>query len=493
MIAAVIRRLGAVLLLTGVLVGCSSARPVPPAAAPDLARSLAGKVTADKMFNHLRALQDIANANKGNRAQGTAGYDASVDYVAKALRGRGFDVSTPQFDRLQTESPGKPTLTIAGRSYQVDQASLLVRTPPGGLTGPLARPAQPSGCAANDYPAAIPKGAIVVVDDSHCSVVDKQNNAVTKGAVALLVVSRPNGEGAPPTLFNPGYYDRLTVPVGVVGPYGADALERTTAPVRLVLDAQNIKITSRNVLAQTKTGSTHEVVMVGARLDGPRDGPGINDAGSGVAAVLETALQLGPLAPVSNAVRFVFWGAEEDGPYGAMDYVFGLNRDQLNDIALYLNFDMLGSPNAGYFTDDGDQSGPPGVGVTSADVPEGSAGIERTLDGYLNLAGRRPADMPLNARADYHPFMVSGVPIGGVTTGGPQPKTTVQARLWGGQAGVSFDPNYHSPRDSIDNISREALAVMGSGVAFAVGGYAESIGGVNGVPPHDKRHRTRVP
>jgi hypothetical protein len=26
-----------------------------------------------------------------------------------------------------------------------------------------------------------------------------------------------------------------------------------------------------------------------------------------------------------------------------------------------------------------------------------------------------------------------------------------------------------------------------------VGTYAESIGGVNGVPPHDKRHRTRMP
>jgi len=37
------------------------------------------------------------------------------------------------------------------------------------------------------------------------------------------------------------------------------------------------------------------------------------------------------------------------------------------------------------------------------------------------------------------------------------------------------------------------LAIMGSGVAFAVGIYAESIGGTNGVPPHDKRHRTRVP
>ncbi|HWX98509.1 MAG TPA: M28 family peptidase, partial [Mycobacterium sp.] len=421
------------------------------------------------------------------------GYDASVEYVAKALRGRGFEVSIPQFDRLYTISPGKPALTLAGRSYPVDQASLLVRTPPGGLSGQPVRPTLPSGCAVGDYPAAVPKGAIAVVDDTRCSVVDKQNSAVAKGAAALVVLSTPGSQGAPPTLFNPGYFKQLTVPVAVAGPYAASALAGTTAPMHLVLDAENVNITSRNVLVQTKTGSPNEVVVVGARLDGPPGGPGINDAGSGVAAVLETALQLGPLPPVNNAVRFVFWGAEEDGPNGAMDYVFGLDRDRLNDIALYLNFDMLGSPNAGFFTDDGDQSGPPGAGIAFGDVPEGSAGIERTLDGYLNLAGRRPADMPLNARADYHPFMVAGVPIGGMTAGGPQTKTTVQARLWGGQAGVPFDPNYQSRRDTVDNVNREALAVMGSGVAFAVGSYAESIGGVNGVPPHDKRHRARVP
>jgi Zn-dependent M28 family amino/carboxypeptidase len=294
-------------------------------------------------------------------------------------------------------------------------------------------------------------------------------------------------------LFNTGYYNQLNVPVAVVGSNGGAALARTTAPVRLVLDAQTTKITSRNVVAQTKTGAPNEVVMVGAHLDGPRAGPGINNAGSGVAAVLETALQMGPLAPVNNAVRFVFWAAEEDGLNGAVDYLFSLNRDQLNDIALYLNFDMLGSPNAGFFTDDGDQSGPPGPGVASGDVPEGSAGIERTLSGYLNMAGKRPVDMALNTRTDYHPFLVAGIPIGGMNTGAAQPKTTVQARIWGGQAGVPFDPNYQSARDTIDNINREALAVMASGVAFAVGCYAESIGGVNGVPPHDKRHRVRLP
>jgi Zn-dependent M28 family amino/carboxypeptidase len=493
MTRAMLRQLGAVVLLTGLLAGCSSPRPAPPTAAPDLGRGLAAKVTVDRMFGHLRALQDIANANNGNRAEGTPGYDASVEYVAKALRGKGFEVSTPQFDRLYSISQGKPALTLAGRSYPVDQASLLVRTPPGGLTGQLVRPTLASGCAVGDYPAAVPMGAIAVVDDTHCSVVDKQNSAVAKGAVALVVLSTPGSQGAPPTLFSPGYFKQLTVPVAVAGPSAASALARTTAPIRLVLDAENVKITSRNVLAQTKTGSPNDVIMVGAHLDGPRGGPGINDNGSGVAAVLETALQLGPLAPVNNAVRFVLWGADEDGLNGVMDYVFGLDRDQLNDIAMYLNFNLLGSLNAGFFTDDGDQSGPPGQGVAFGDVPEGSAGIERTLDGYLNLAGKRPADMPLGTRTDYHPFMVAGVPIGGMTAGASQPKTTVQARLWGGQAGVGFDPNYQSPRDTIDNVNREALAVMGSGVAFAVGSYAESIGGVNGVPPHHKRHRARVP
>ncbi|WP_406817288.1 M28 family peptidase [Mycobacterium sp. M23085] len=488
-----ISRLGATLLVVAVVAGCSSTRPAVPTATPDLGHGLAKKVNVQGMLTHLRALQNIANANGGNRADGTPGFNASVDYVAKSLHDKGFDVQTPQFDRLYTVSLGKPAVTIAGRAYPVDQASLLVQTPPGGLTGQPVRPTQPSGCTPNDYPAVVPKGAIAVVDDAHCSVVDKQNSAVAKGASAVIVLNSPTGRGAPPTLFTTGYFKQLTVPVAVLGPYGAAALAGSTAPIRLVLDAQNVKITSRNVLAQTKTGSAHDVVVVGAKLDGSRAGPGINDDGSGVAAVLETALQLGPLAPVNNAVRFVFWGADEDGRNGVLDYVFGMGRDQLNDIALYLNFTMLGSPNAGFFTDDGDQSGPPGPGVSPADVPEGSAGIERTLSGYLNLAGKRPADMPLDTRADYHPFLIAGVPVGGMTTGSAQPKTPVQTRLWGGQAGVPFDPNFQSPRDTVDNINREALAVMGSGVGFAVGSYAESIGGVNGVPPHNKRHRSRVP
>ncbi len=484
-----IRTTGALLVAAGLLTCCSSAPP--PTVPVNLADELAGRITADAMLAHLHRLQDIADAHNGNRADGTPGFHASVDYVANMLRNKGFDVTTPEFSRLDTISPGKPTLTVAGVNYSVDQASLLVRTPPGGVTGKTTRPAKSAGCTATDYPATA-RDAIAVVDDAACSVVDKHNAASDAGAVALIVVSQPGARGAPPALFPADYYDGLKLPVAVAGRAADTALRRATGPVKLVLDGRTVKLMSRNVLAQTKTGSTRDVVMVGSHLDSVPGSPGINDAGSGVAAVLETALQLGPAPTVTNAVRFAFWGAAEHRLGGSGDYVFGLDRDQLNDIALYLDFDMLGSPNAGFFTYDGDQSASPSRDVAPEDVPAGSAGVERTLAGYLNLAGQRPADMPLAADTDYSPFLVAGVPIGGMTTGASQQKTPVQARLWGGKPGAAFDPNYHGPRDIVDNINSEALAVMGPGVAFAVSSYARAIDGANGVAPRDKRHRTSL-
>jgi len=47
--------------------------------------------------------------------------------------------------------------------------------------------------------------------------------------------------------------------------------------------------------------------MAGAHLDSVPEGPGINDNGSGVAAVLETALQLGQFArdPQRGPIRLL--------------------------------------------------------------------------------------------------------------------------------------------------------------------------------------------
>lgn len=460
---------------------CSTTSSPPPPNAEDLAASIA----IDALYVHLDALQKIADANGGRRAEGTPGYDASVDYIANALRAKGFDVETPEFDRYGGTTGGHPGLTVAGRGYSVEKASLLVDTGANAVEALTLRPAKPAGCAAGDYQGVNVKGAIAVVDDTACSVVAKQNAALAAGAVGVLV-ALSTSRGSPPTLFTPGYYRELTAPVGIIDAATNAALRRTSAPVELRLDGQPVLVKSRNVLAQTKTGGTGDVVLVGAHLDSIGGGPGMNDNGSGVAAVLETALQLGSSPEIVNAVRFAFWGSEEIGLEGSRAYVRGLSPDQLDDIALYLNFDMLGSPNAGYFTYDGDQSTAAGE---PADIPEGSAGIERLLAGYLNLAGVRPADMPLADKTDYDPFRAAGVPIGGATTGAAQQKSAVQARLWGGKPGAPFDPNYHTVRDDITNVDRHALEVMGPSVAYAVGAYAQSIEGPNGVPARDDRHR----
>ena len=50
-------------------------------------------------------------------------------------------------------------------------------------------------------------------------------------------------------------------------------------------------------------------------------------------------------------------------------------------------------------------------------------------------------------------------------------------------------PNYHTPRDTIDNVDRHALSVTGPAVAYGVGTYAQSTDGANGVPPRDRRDR----
>lgn len=480
-------RRAAFLAVAAVLMSCSTADD--QASSPQFARELAEAVTADGMYTQLQKLQEIADANDGNRGQGSTGLQASVDYVAQFLRDKGFDVETPEYERLDRMAGGDPSMTVNGREHSVDQASLLITTPPGGLKAVTLRPGKPSGCRTADYDGVSVKGAISVVDDTGCSVVDKQNVAVSEGAVGLLVVSDPGQRGSPPTLFPAGYYRELTVPVGIIDTGTNAALRRTTARVTLVLDSKPVMAKGRNVVAQTKTGNTDNIVVAGAHLDSSAASPGINDNGSGVAALLETASALGAQPRTANAVRFAFWGSEKNGLAGATSYLRGLSAEQLNQIALYLDFDMLGSSNAGYFTFDGDQSAQLNPDIPVDSVPEGSAAIERTLAGYLYSAGARPADMPLSRITDYNAFLTVGVPIGGLTAGSSQRKSEAQARLWGGQAGVAFDPNYHTRRDTIDNINRDALSVMGSAAAFAVATYAQSIEGVNGVPALAQRNR----
>src|SRR5690349_4116828 len=465
----------------------SQSAPATPAA--EFAASLQKRVTADGMMTHLKKLQEIGDTNGGNRALGTPGYDVSVDYVVKALRDKGFDVQTPEFE-VRLPFADEPVVTVSGDKVAAKPLEYTKGTPADGVSGPLvpARVDDTPGCTASDYDGLPVAGAVVLVDRGKCQFGVKQAVAAERGAVALIVANNEDGDQMGGTL---GEGTDVKIPVISVTKATGERLRGAPGPTTIKLNAGVRVEHTRNVIAQTKTGSTSDVVMVGAHLDSVPEGPGINDNGSGVAAVLETALQLGNSPDVKNAVRFGFWGGEEEGLRGSRNYVQSLDLEALKDIALYLNFDMLGSPNPGYFTYDGDQSAPPDPNGPPR-VPEGSAGIERTLATYLQTAGKTPRDTSFDGRSDYDGFTQAGVPAGGLFSGAEEKMSEEEAKLWKGTADQPFDPNYHKATDTVDHVDHTAMQIHGEGVAYVVGLYPQDQSGRNGIPIRSDRTRHEI-
>jgi aminopeptidase S len=209
--------------------------------------------------------------------------------------------------------------------------------------------------------------------------------------------------------------------------------------------------TGRNVIAQTRSGDPGRVVMIGAHLDSVPEGPGIVDDGSGVASLLEIATQLGADPPVQNTVRFAFFDNEESGAVGSVGYVEGLSAADRKKIKLYLNVDMVASPNGGYFVQGGKGRDSETAG------PAGSATIGRVFADQLVKTGVTSPEIIEFVGDDESPFIDAGIPVGGAENGDAEEKTAKQAKAWGGKAGKVFDRCYHEACDTIDNVNRDVL------------------------------------
>lgn len=448
--------------------------PGAPQADPGLSERLAAQVSGDAAFAHLQELERIAAEHGGNRAVGTPGYDASVDYVSSTLREAGFEVQTPSFD-VRTFTANDARLTVADAPVPTEVLSFSPATPPGGLTAPLSvlprTPQDPTpGCEAEDY-AGIRAGSIAVVERGVCPFGQKSQLAGAAGAGAVIIVNTEDA-ALPATLGEtPG-----VVPTAAVQKTAGEAL-RDGQQATLLLATTIQKQTSRNVIAETSTGDPDRVVMAGAHLDSVPEGAGINDNGSGSAALLDVAQKLGAAPPAGQKVRFAWWGAEEIGLVGATRYVESLSEQDRARLALYLNFDMVGSPNAGYLVYDGDDSD----GLGGQPGPAGSETAEQVLTDALVAAGvQGPEGTAFDGRSDYGPFIEAGVPAGGLFTGAEEKKTPEQAQKWGGTAGQSYDSCYHTPCDGLSNIDRTALDRNVTAMGSAIGRFAEDL---TGIPP----------
>ena len=220
-------------------------------------------------------------------------------------------------------------------------------------------------------------------------------------------------------------------------------------------------VISSNLLVELAGAST-DVVMLGAHLDSVAAGPGINDNGSGMAALLVTAEQLRQLPRPAHTVRFAFWGAEEGGPFGSQAYVNDLGPDERQRITAYLNFDMIGSPNAIRFVYD-----EPGAA-------SGSNALTQLFATYFEDAGLAWEPIDLEGDSDHGPFINAGIPTGGLFSGGIEPVTDAQAETFGARAGEPADPCSHRACDTLDNVDLVTLEQMADAIAHVLVSLAGS-------------------
>jgi Zn-dependent M28 family amino/carboxypeptidase len=429
---------------------------------------------------HVQAFQAVATENRGNRASGTPGFDRSADYVADRLNAAGYHVRLEDFEFPYFEERSPPILLHdagdASTAVLSEALRTLANSGAGAVTAglrlidfdvPAGPAASTSGCEPSDFEGFEP-GAIALVRRGTCPFQTKVDNAEAAGAVGVIVVN----VGAPTEVFAGRLARPARVPVvGVSSEAGGLLANRARADlgltVHLAVNAETGTRSTRNVLAETFASDATETLVVGAHLDSVAEGPGINDNGSGSAAVLEAALRLAA-TPVQSGtrVRFAFWGAEERGLLGSRHHLQALPEDERRRIFLYINLDMVGSPNFGRFVQ----------GSTSS--AEGPARVARNalLDHFrakgLAVEERWGSDRPRSFGSDDASFARRSIPTLGLYTGAAETKTEADAVRFGGEANIPYDPCYHRACDNIENIDRGVLELMTEALVSTLGTVA---------------------
>lgn len=476
-------RAGAFAATAAVCASFALAAPAQAAVAIDT-EELRDAVTLEGVRAHQAAFQAIADANGGTRQAGTTGHEESVAYVQALLEGAGYTTTVQPFtyDRetlvssvFEQLTPVSTSYALFDEYYPMESNAAVVEASLAGVDLALGDPTlSTSGCEPEDF-VGFPAGEIALIQRGACSFELKAVNAMDAGASGVIIFN----QGDAPT------EDRSGMFYGTLGDTFADipvvsttfdigaSLAAAPTTVRLGVEMTIDPVETMNLIADSPTGRADRTVVVGGHLDSVGEGPGINDNGSGTAAILETALQMAGM-DLENRVRFAFWSGEEDGLLGSSYYVEQLSKSELKEIALNLNFDMVGSPNAVNFVYDGDGSA---FGFTG---PNGSNVIEDVFTDFFDGEGQSTEPTAFDGRSDYLGFIDAGIPAGGLFSGAEGIKTEEQAAIYGGVAGEQYDPCYHLACDTYDNNSDATLDLMSDAIAHATLTFAETTSAVNG-------------
>lgn len=216
-------------------------------------------------------------------------------------------------------------------------------------------------------------------------------------------------------------------------------------------------IRTKNVIADTQHGDPNNIVALGAHSDSVEEGPGINDDGSGTISLLNVAKQLRNFK-INNKVRFAWWAAEEEGLLGSTYYANHLTKEENHKIRLFMDYDMMASPNYEYEV----------YNANNSDNPPGSEQLRDLYINYYKEKGLNYTLVPFDGRSDYVGFIQNGIPAGGIAAGAEK------NNVFNGNV---LDKCYHQLCDDLDNLSWDAFMVNTQLIAHSVATYANSLEG----------------
>jgi hypothetical protein len=452
---------GIALLAVFALVVATCGSPAPATAPPPDARTVTAAITEDGLRGRLEALATATGGSDQYRAVGSVGYDRAATMVEEQLAAAGWTVTRDAYDAATFVDEGGSSLEVAGRTFHATDVLPLIFAPPGDVEGPVvaidldtvAMKPTGKGCAVTHY-GDLPENAIVVVRSGDCLRRDEVIAAQQAGAAAFVAVYplAPAGVVFRPTLIEPRF---LEIPAAGVSREAMDALVDAAAAgetAHLVTDARTLTAPTRSVIAELPGSQPGSVIMLGAHLDSVLDGPGINDDGSGVAALLEIARALSGTQPRAT-IRLAFWSGEEVGLHGSFRYASALSAEDAQAILVYANADMIASPNgyAGVYDEPG--------------APIGSTVARELLASAVERAGGTPVGVDLGGGSDHRGFAEAGVATAGVFSGAGEAVTGEQAAASGAVAGRPADPCYHQACDDLANANLRLARTLTAGLA----------------------------
>ncbi|KAL4778011.1 hypothetical protein BJX76DRAFT_178844 [Aspergillus varians] len=414
------------------------------------------------------AERGIDEYNHPTRVIGSKGHLGTLDYIYSTITELSdyYDVTNQSFPAVSGNV--FESRLVLGHEVPAS-ARPMGLTPPTKNKEPVYGPlilVSNQGCDGADYPSEL-AGAIALIERGTCPFGTKSELAGKAGAVAAVVYNNEPGEvsgtlGTP----TPDHVATFGISDTDAAPFVQQLKEGKKVDSIAYIDATVDTIHTTNIIAQTKGGDPQNCVMLGGHSDSVAEGPGINDDGSGTLTLLEVATQLSKYT-VNNCVRFAWWAAEEEGLLGSDYYVSVLSEEENLKIRLFMDYDMLASPNFAYQV----------YNATNAVNPVGSEELRDLYTDFYTAHGLNYTYIPFDGRSDYDGFIRNGIPGGGIATGAEGVKTKDEQDMFGGTVGNWYDPCYHQLCDDLGNVNATAWEINSKLVAHTVATYAVSFDG----------------